>query len=325
MTDSDDRIARRYREIAREEPLPAVDAAILAAARRKVGSRPGFVRWAGPVSIAAVLVLGIGVSLRMQLEKPGIETSAPENEYSLPKDADSLSKDTDTSTRSMQSGVLADLPRAFEQQKRDLVVEDKRKQNIPERQAESKPVPEPAPAPAQVPGPAPAPAPLEERVKDRRIDAVRSEEAAVVTSPQAVAPPAPPAKEAFVPAPAPAAPAASVAAAPPPASVSANAMRARPPAGMAADTASTPAARAPSEIDLGARAKKEAGADAFAYRELNKSVVAPDAERDRELERIAKLRETGKHADADRALEAFRKRYPDFRIPEAMWERVRPR
>ena len=73
------------------------------------------------------------------------------------------------------------------------------------------------------------------------------------------------------------------------------------------------------------RAKKEAAADSFGSRELNKSIAPADAERDRELERIAKLRETGQQAEADRALEAFRKRYPDFRIPEAMWERVRPR
>jgi hypothetical protein len=40
------------------------------------------------------------------------------------------------------------------------------------------------------------------------------------------------------------------------------------------------------------------------------------------LERIAKLREEGKHEEADRALAEFRKRYPDFRISEAMLEKV---
>jgi hypothetical protein len=40
------------------------------------------------------------------------------------------------------------------------------------------------------------------------------------------------------------------------------------------------------------------------------------------LERIAKLRQEGKHEDADRALAEFRKRYPDFKIPEAMLGRV---
>ena len=40
------------------------------------------------------------------------------------------------------------------------------------------------------------------------------------------------------------------------------------------------------------------------------------------LERIARLREEGKHEDADRALAEFRKRYPDFRISEEMLRRV---
>ena len=35
------------------------------------------------------------------------------------------------------------------------------------------------------------------------------------------------------------------------------------------------------------------------------------------LERIAALRKEGKHEEADKALEEFRKRYPDYKIPEA--------
>jgi hypothetical protein len=36
MTDEDEKLTRRYRELAREEPPGAVDAAILAAAHRAV-------------------------------------------------------------------------------------------------------------------------------------------------------------------------------------------------------------------------------------------------------------------------------------------------
>jgi hypothetical protein len=43
------------------------------------------------------------------------------------------------------------------------------------------------------------------------------------------------------------------------------------------------------------------------------------------LERIAKLREAGKAREADESLAEFRKRYPDYRIPEAMRARVAPR
>ena len=84
MSDPRDPVSARYRELARDEPPAHLDAAILAASRRAVGARPGAQRWLVPASIAAVLVLGIGVALRMQVEQPGIETSAPQSEYTMP-------------------------------------------------------------------------------------------------------------------------------------------------------------------------------------------------------------------------------------------------
>ena len=78
MTDSDDTVARRYRELSREEPRAALDDAILAASRRAVAKPSLSRRWAAPVSIAAVLVLAFGVTLEMQREVPGIESAAPE-------------------------------------------------------------------------------------------------------------------------------------------------------------------------------------------------------------------------------------------------------
>ena len=38
--------------------------------------------------------------------------------------------------------------------------------------------------------------------------------------------------------------------------------------------------------------------------------------------RIAELRKAGKHDEADKALAEFRKRFPDYKIPEATRERV---
>jgi hypothetical protein len=75
------------------------------------------------------------------------------------------------------------------------------------------------------------------------------------------------------------------------------------------------------------QAKREASSADTAERELKKSIAEAEADPDpaRELERIARLREAGAQREADRALEAFRRRHPDFRIPEAMWERVKPR
>src|SRR5260221_785872 len=76
MTDSGDHLARRYRELSREEPRAALDEAILAASRRAVAKPSWSRRWAAPVSIAAVLVLAFGVTLEMQREEPGIESAA---------------------------------------------------------------------------------------------------------------------------------------------------------------------------------------------------------------------------------------------------------
>jgi hypothetical protein len=71
------------------------------------------------------------------------------------------------------------------------------------------------------------------------------------------------------------------------------------------------------------RAKREAAAGGVAQ---DSAAAKPDGDdRVAELERIARLRRDGKDAEADKALEEFRRRHPDYRIPGAMWERVRPR
>jgi hypothetical protein len=77
MTDPDATLERAYRALAKEEPPPALDAAILSAARRSV-TRPSLARrWGVPVSLAAVIMLAIGVTLEMRHEKPGVEVAAP--------------------------------------------------------------------------------------------------------------------------------------------------------------------------------------------------------------------------------------------------------
>ena len=74
----DSQVAAAYRALGAEEPPRALDEAILAAARhaRPGDRRPGPLwtrRWAVPLSLAAVLVLSITVTLRIQHEAPGIE------------------------------------------------------------------------------------------------------------------------------------------------------------------------------------------------------------------------------------------------------------
>ena len=58
-----------------------------------------------------------------------------------------------------------------------------------------------------------------------------------------------------------------------------------------------------------------------AQKEANADAISPE----RELDRIALLRVQGRHDEADRALVDFRKRYPDYRIPDATRERVERR
>jgi hypothetical protein len=65
MAEHEDReLSERYRDLGREEPPQALDEKILAAARRRHGMR----RWAFPLSIAAVIVLSVTVTLEMQRE-----------------------------------------------------------------------------------------------------------------------------------------------------------------------------------------------------------------------------------------------------------------
>ena len=72
----DARLAALYRAAAHDEPPPALDDAIRAAARRAVASRPRpagatFGRaWRGPLSIAAVLVLAVSLVIVMREEAP---------------------------------------------------------------------------------------------------------------------------------------------------------------------------------------------------------------------------------------------------------------
>lgn len=69
-TNRDEKVSTGYRALEREEPPRALDEAILAASRRSP------MRWRVPLSVAAVLVLAIGVTLRMLPQQPEAESVA---------------------------------------------------------------------------------------------------------------------------------------------------------------------------------------------------------------------------------------------------------
>ncbi len=203
--DRDAEVSARYRALGREEPPPALDAAILAASRR----RP--MRWAVPVSIAAVVVLAVGVTLRVQLEER--------------KDAE----DVALSPQVMQAPASAD-----------------ERARLSVREA----------APARAPAAAPPVAPESRARRD-------------APAPQA------------------------------------GARKSEAPAGVAADRAE-PAERASQSVAVG---------------KISKAPETPE----QWLERIAKLRDAGKAREADSSLAEFRKRYPDYKMSDAVRARVAPR
>jgi hypothetical protein len=350
MTDSDDTVARRYRELSREEPRAALDDAILAASRRAVAKPSLSRRWAAPVSIAAVLVLAFGVTLEMQREVPGIESAVPERPAPSaptppakiaqpPVESKSLAIAETQVAATIEPASAAKAERkaakwaspfAHEVESPSPAPQSEKDRFVPaapegaglRRKSDSAPA---AASPREVPA---MPAPPADSANEARAtrapaagpellrDAISPTTRDAPATPQAFGAPVATAKSAAPAAPAPTATA--VVAAPPPdapaaAAPAAPAVRPSPPAFAPSPAASS---SAPSAMRATAKLKAEGASSA-------QEAYAADPER--ELERIAKLREEGHPADADKALEQFRRDHPGYRIADAMWERVRPR
>jgi len=136
------------------------------------------------------------------------------------------------------------------------------------------------------------------------------QEAAPKPPPKPVARPKAESPRVFAPDPVPRAKVEERVPAPPPAAV----LERRESAGAAADAAASRAA-APSAP---AAAKPAAAPMRSAPAQAARMAETPE----RELERIAELRRQERHAEADKALAEFRKRYPDYRISDAMLEKI---
>jgi hypothetical protein len=78
----------------------------------------------------------------------------------------------------------------------------------------------------------------------------------------------------------------------------------------------------------GAAPESRAKAEGYAAKRTTESVDLaapwPDTA-EKKLERIEALRKAGRDRDADEAIARFRREHPDYRIPEATWERIRPK
>lgn len=254
----DEKISQRYRELGAEEPPRALDEAILAAATRSARSlhgsaRPWSRRWVVPLSLAAVIVLSVTVTLRIQHERPGIEAPAPPAKESVP---------ASPAPQVKEPAPTAAAPVADAQPKPKVEGQLNAAAGAPARERPAKPASQDEPKPFAPP------------LRDQ-------------------------------------APAASPAAAVAPAPAAAVSSRADVARGAESSVAGAVAQQAGPVQALAKRAEAQ----------VNLQAETPE----RELERIAELRRQGKHDEADKALADFRKRYPDFRIPEAMRERVERR
>jgi hypothetical protein len=289
MTDGDDKLKKAYRELGTEEPGPALDQSILAAAHRAVAPRRATQRWAVPVSLAAVLVLAVGVTLRMQQESPGIEV-APPNDYRVPPSrsepapAPPVVAPQPPATSPAPVKPSESKPTAAPALKKSAPAEEKAL--AADRNAATPAAPQPTPPPLQQP---------------------KAFADSVPGPPATVAPPPPDRLETQA-APAPAARAQSIA-------PSMKMEAARPAAGASPQPAA-PAAPAPTAQ---AREKRDASDSSKETREAAKDPL------ERELDRIARLRREGRNTEADEALEKFRRDNPGYRIPDAVWEQVKPR
>ena len=305
MTDGDDLLRKRYRDLGAEEPPAALDKAILSAAQRAVAPRSASQRWAIPVSLAAVLVLAVGVTLRMQQETPGIETTAPASEYSLPSSSGEALPSPPVATQE-----AAETPAA---------------KTAPTRRAASPAEPAPSPnSPASRPDAAatPSPATVEKKAAaERRLEAPIAKpqpKAFADTANQAAVAPAP-AAERFAGQSGAAAPRAQPMA--PPTKIEAATEASGRVAGSAIPQPTPPAAAAPAAPVAQARAKRDT--QGASVDDLAKESAKGPLER--ELDRIAQLRRDGRNAEADEALEKFRRENPAYRIPDTIWEQVKPR
>lgn len=289
MTERDDTVSRRYRELPMEEPPRALDEAILAASRRAVESRPaplvapaGRQRWYVPLAAAAVIVLAVGLTLRIQLERPEVteEVVTPPEPTVLktPLPKDEAKAGPKLEDKAAEKPAEAPAVPAPERRARQMAA--------PSNRAEA-----PSPFPDERAREAPS-APSDTRSAEAQ--SMRGS-AGTLAEPPAAAAPSP----SIPPLPAPKA-------APQP--LPQVQMRAAPAQAPRADDASRD--RAERALASGALAKKQQEAE-----------ETPE----KALERIAELRKAGKHDEADKALAEFRKRYPDYKLSDEMKAKVERR
>lgn len=297
----DGRLARAWREASREEPAPALDDAVRAAARRAVraGPRPRHGpfagRWRVPLSIAAVLVVSATLTLLVAERREHVPSAGLDAAPAAP--------------------ATAEAPPAEEQK-------------LAEPHAPAKDAAPRVTAPPLRRQSAAEPVQPAEELTGELYDAP-AEAKGVAAPPAASETPsmqsAPPAAGAQ--------PAAATVAAPSrayeePAAPSPAAAPSKPDVGehdsVVSKKAPTPQAfpeREEARADVRAKASAEVGTAEAGKRELSQGrnavqrTAEPVLDPKTWIERILALRREGKLQEAERSLQAFRRRYPDYPLP----------
>ena len=398
----DAQLTAAYRAAAQDMPPPALDAAILAAARREVGAGPrpagfSFRAWRGPLSVAAVVVLSVSLVMLMREEAPELvappraDDPAAEAKLAAPAEADSnevprerrslseehtpkslglkpshsmpqtglrppdfrehaapASKDKAAGRLEADAGAAAAYAK-----RRDAATESvdaRAKKNIagapePQRQAAKTDTvggfaqSPPPPAPRAAEAPAQKPAPEMGNVMGKVLDGDRSEAETRARTQSRDAP----AKQMADAAPTEAKPAPPPAAKPPltpsppaqtpfPNSAPAQLSQAQPTPPPMAQPAPKPTARPeakpafappPPSVQPMAKPESRENAPAAAADSLSKLERKAELPPDKWLERIEELRKQGKLEEARATLAEFRKRYPDYRLPDTLRNGIR--
>ncbi len=328
-----------YRAAAQDTPPPALDVAILAAARREVGARPrpagfSFARsWRGPLSAAAVIVLSVSLIVLMREEAP---------ELVAPPRADVPAAETKLNLSGVtHENEVTGNRSAAEAERTPKSLGLKPSHSMPQsglRQPEA--IARVAPAAKDRLASRAEPAGLAKRrdAPDEMADA-RKNRAATAPEPQRQAAKSDAFKEL-----------AQTPAAAPPREAEVTPEKKAPAVGAIAgkmeSRAATPAAARADRGDAdsaepaqsaGARAKQLADvapaakpaptprpmASAAPAASFNKLEGNVDLTPEKWLERIEELRKQGKLDEARASLAEFRKRYPDYRLPESLRDGIR--
>ncbi len=158
--DSD--VSRQYRDLPQGEPSPELDATILAAARDEA-QRPVRPTWMVPVSVAATVVLGVGLSMQLQRsEQAPAVYPIPESvdrsvaqvaaEPATPIDDDPVAQPTDGPAPEAEAVIAERASDASSEAVREVLGQ---LMTSPEPAADlAPPPPQPAPMPSAPPRPA---------------------------------------------------------------------------------------------------------------------------------------------------------------------------